>query len=167
MLSNLEGGCYAKMDRLSVAREPLIFNAAQQFGAVMENVVFDPESRVVDFDNVSITVNTRCAYPVTYVPNSISPSISVAPSRIIFLTCDAFGVLPPVSLLSPMQTLYYFLSGYTAKTPHTEAGITEPIPVFSACFGEAFLPLHPIVCIFSVFFIKKMTQLYFCQKYWL
>jgi phosphoenolpyruvate carboxykinase (ATP) len=140
---NFEGGCYAKCISLSKENEPQIWDAVK-FGAVLENAVMDPDSRQVDFDSDKITENTRAAYPVHFIPNSIYPGSGDHPSTVIFLTADAFGVLPPISKLSPEQAMYYFLSGYTSKLAGTERGITEPQATFSACFGSPFLPLHPM-----------------------
>jgi phosphoenolpyruvate carboxykinase (ATP) len=139
---NIEGGCYAKAINLSEAQEPEIYRAIR-FGAVLENVVYDPDSRVVDYTNVSITENTRCAYPIEYIPNAKIPCIGNHPNHVIMLTCDAFGVLPPVAKLTPEQAMYHFISGYTAKVAGTEVGVKEPIPTFSACFGGPFLVWHP------------------------
>ena len=141
---NFEGGCYAKCIKLSQENEPQIWDAIR-FGTVLENVVMDEQSRSVDYDSESITENTRAAYPVHYIPNCIYPGTGAHPNTVIFLTADAFGVLPPISKLSPEQAMYYFLSGYTSKLAGTERGITEPQATFSACFGSPFLPLHPMV----------------------
>ena len=139
---NFEGGCYAKCIGLSQAREPEIYNAIR-FGTVLENVVFDEHTRVVSYDDDSITENTRAAYPIEYIPNAQIPCVSGHPRNVIFLTCDAFGVLPPVSKLTPAQAMYHFISGYTAKVAGTEMGVTEPQASFSACFGAPFLVWHP------------------------
>eukprot|EP00762_Andalucia_godoyi_P005001 ANDGO_01492.mRNA.1 Phosphoenolpyruvate carboxykinase len=139
---NIEGGCYAKCVGLSAATEPEIFNAIR-FGAVLENIVMDPHSRLVDYDNISLTENTRVAYPLEYIPNAKIPAVGGHPTNIVMLACDAFGVLPPVCKLTPSQAMYHFISGYTAKVAGTEVGITEPTPNFSACFGEPFLVWHP------------------------
>ena len=139
---NIEGGCYAKVINLSAAAEPEIYNAVR-FGAVLENVVVDPETRQVDFDDDSITANTRCAYPIDFIPNARIPGTAGIPDNVIFLTCDAFSVLPPVSRLTPAQAMYHFISGYTAKVAGTEVGVTEPEATFSACFGAPFLVWHP------------------------
>ena len=139
---NFEGGCYAKCIGLSQAREPEIYNAIR-FGTVLENVVFDEHSRVISYDDDSITENTRAAYPIEYIPNAQIPCVGGHPRNVIFLTCDAFGVLPPVSKLTPAQAMYHFISGYTAKVAGTEMGITEPQASFSACFGAPFLVWHP------------------------
>lgn len=139
---NFEGGCYAKCVNLSEEKEPQIFSAVR-FGTLLENVRFYDGSDKVDYDNVQVTENTRAAYPINFIDNAINPSIGYAPKNIFFLTCDAFGVLPPISKLTAGQAMYHFISGYTAKVAGTEAGITEPQTTFSACFGEPFLPLHP------------------------
>ncbi|RQP16326.1 phosphoenolpyruvate carboxykinase (ATP) [Parapedobacter defluvii] len=140
---NLEGGCYAKCVGLDESKEPQIFRAIR-FGALIENVGFFPGTRVANYNDISKTENTRAAYPIHYVPDSIILGRGGAPKNIFFLTADAFGVIPPVSLLSTAQAMYHFMSGYTAKVAGTEEGIREPKAVFSACFGEAFLPLHPM-----------------------
>lgn len=141
---NIEGGCYAKCVGLSLEKEPDIFNAVR-FGSVLENVVFDPETRVVDYDDTTLTENTRCSYPIEYIPNAKIPCLtSNHPTNIILLTCDARGVLPPVSKLSNEQVMYHFITGYTSKMAGTEDGVTEPQATFSACFGQPFLVLHPM-----------------------
>ncbi|KAF9348747.1 Protein kinase C-like 1 [Mortierella sp. AD094] len=140
---NIEGGCYAKCIDLSAEKEPEIFGAIR-FGSVLENVVLDEDTRMVDYNDCSLTENTRCAYPIEYIPNALIPCISSGhPSNIIMLTCDAFGVLPPVSKLTSAQAMYHFISGFTAKMAGTEEGVTEPEATFSACFGQPFLVLHP------------------------
>lgn len=139
---NIEGGCYAKVINLSQEKEPQIYSAIR-FGAVLENVVFDQTTCEVDYDDNEFTENTRAAYPVDFIENAKIPCVGGHPRNIIFLTCDAFGVLPPVSRLTPGQAMYHFISGYTAKAAGTEVGITEPQPIFSACFGAAFLVWHP------------------------
>eukprot|EP00475_Leptophrys_vorax_P006260 TRINITY_DN1384_c0_g1_i1.p1 TRINITY_DN1384_c0_g1~~TRINITY_DN1384_c0_g1_i1.p1 ORF type:complete len:553 (-),score=74.23 TRINITY_DN1384_c0_g1_i1:436-2094(-) len=141
-VANIEGGCYAKCINLSKEKEPDIYNAIR-FGSVLENVVFDPHTRVVDFDDGSITENTRVSYPIEYIPNAKIPCVAGHANNVILLTCDAFGVLPPVSRLTLEQTMYHFISGYTAKVAGTEMGITEPEATFSACFGAAFMMWHP------------------------
>ena len=138
---NFEGGCYAKVINLSAENEPEIFGAIKK-GALLENVVLD-ENRAVDFADTSITQNTRVSYPIYHIENVQRPSIGKNPKNIFFLTADAFGVLPPISKLTPSQAAYHFISGYTAKVAGTEAGVIEPIPSFSACFGAPFMPLHP------------------------
>lgn len=139
---NFEGGCYAKCVDLTSEKEPQIFNAIK-FGALLENINYFEGSRTVDFSNIDKTENTRVAYPINYIDNAIVPSIAPEPKNIFFLTADAFGVLPPVSKLNAGQAMFHFISGYTAKVAGTEAGVTEPQLTFSACFGKAFLPLHP------------------------
>lgn len=139
---NFEGGCYAKTINLTKDKEPEIFNAIRE-GALVENTAFYPGTSTINFDDASITENTRVSYPLSYISNALEPSIGGMPKNIFFLTCDAFGVLPPISKLSPGQAMYQFISGYTAKVAGTEAGVTEPKPTFSACFGAPFLPLHP------------------------
>lgn len=139
---NIEGGCYAKAINLSAEKEPEIYNAIK-FGTVLENVVYDEKTRVVDYDDISITENTRAAYPIEFIQNAKIPCVAGQPKNIIFLTCDAYGVLPPVSSLTPEQASYHFISGYTAKVAGTEMGVTEPSATFSACFGAAFMPWHP------------------------
>ena len=139
---NIEGGCYAKCINLSREQEPEIWDAIR-YGSVLENVVYDKQTRVVDYGNQSITENTRCSYPVEYIPNSKIPCTGKHPKNVIFLTCDAFGVLPPVSKLSPEQAMYHFISGSTAKVAGTEMGVKDPETTFSACFGAAFMVWHP------------------------
>lgn len=141
---NFEGGCYAKVIDLSEEKEPDIFRAIKP-GAILENVVFKPGTKEVDYHNSSITENTRVSYPIDHIENIVKPSIGHNPKNIFFLTADAFGVLPPISKLTPGQAMYHFISGYTAKVAGTEMGVTEPQPSFSACFGKAFMPLHPSV----------------------
>ena len=139
---NMEGGCYAKAINLSAESEPEIYNAIR-FGSVLENTVQDPDTREVDYTDVSLTQNTRASYPIEFIPNAKIPCVGGHPDNIILLTCDAFGVLPPVSRLSPEQAMYHFISGYTAKVAGTEVGVTDPEATFSACFGAPFLVLHP------------------------
>ncbi len=139
---NIEGGCYAKAINLSAEKEPEIYNAIR-FGTVLENVVYDSKTREVDFDNDSITQNTRISYPIEFIDNAKMPCIGPTPNNVVFLTCDAFGILPPVSKLTPDQAMYHFISGYTAKVAGTEMGVTEPEATFSACFGAAFMVWHP------------------------
>lgn len=142
---NIEGGCYAKCKDLCREKEPEIFDAIR-FGAVVENVVYDAITHEVDYSDCSITENTRCAYPLAHIPNVIIPArVDKHPSNIIFLTCDAFGVIPPVSKLSIEQAMYHFVSGYTSKMIGTEVGITKPTATFSACYAEPFLAMHPMV----------------------
>ncbi|MFB6307297.1 MAG: phosphoenolpyruvate carboxykinase (ATP), partial [Flavobacteriales bacterium] len=139
---NFEGGCYAKCIDLTPEKEPQIYNAIK-FGAVLENVGFYEGTSTVDYSNTEKTENTRVSYPIHHIDNIVEPSIGGTPKNIFFLTCDAFGVLPPISRLTPGQAMYQFISGYTAKVAGTEAGITDPETTFSACFGAPFLPLHP------------------------
>ncbi|KAF7140500.1 hypothetical protein RHSIM_Rhsim06G0068700 [Rhododendron simsii] len=141
-VSNIEGGCYAKCIDLSGEKEPDIWNAIK-FGTVLENVVFEEHSRDVDYSDKSVTENTRAAYPIEYIPNAKIPCVGPHPKNVILLACDAFGVLPPVSKLNLAQTMYHFISGYTALVAGTEDGIKEPTATFSACFGAAFIMLHP------------------------
>jgi len=142
---NFEGGCYAKVIRLSVEHEPEIFAASTRFGAILENVVVDPMSGAVDLDDDSLTENTRASYPLRFIPNASETGVAGHPRHIVMLTADAFGVLPPISRLSPEQAMYHFLSGYTARVGGTEAGVKEPQATFSACFGAPFLPRKPSV----------------------
>lgn len=139
---NFEGGCYAKCVDLTAEKEPQIFNAIK-FGSLLENINYFSNSRKVDFSNIEKTENTRVAYPLHYIENALEPSVAPIPKNIFFLTADAFGVLPPISKLTTAQAMFHFISGYTAKVAGTETGITEPQLTFSACFGKAFLPLHP------------------------
>jgi phosphoenolpyruvate carboxykinase (ATP) len=139
---NFEGGCYAKTINLTEEKEPEIYHAIRP-GALVENVKFYPGTNKINFDDASVTENTRVSYPLNFISNALEPSIGGLPKNIFFLTCDAFGVLPPVSKLNAGQAMYQFISGYTAKVAGTEAGVTEPKPTFSACFGAPFLPLHP------------------------
>ena len=135
---NIEGGCYAKCIDLSREKEPAIYDAVR-FGTVLENCVVDIDSRNVDFSSKKLTENTRAAYPIEYIPNVKLPCMGGHPKNIIMLTCDAFGILPPVSKLNKEQAMYHFISGYTAKIAGTEEGVTEPEATFSACFGQPFL----------------------------
>ena len=151
---NFEGGCYAKVIDLTEEKEPDIFRAIKP-GAILENVIFD-ENGDVDYMDSTITQNTRVSYPIYNIDNIQQPSYAGNPKNIFFLTCDAFGVLPPVSKLTPGQAAYHFISGYTAKVAGTEAGITEPVPSFSACFGAPFMPLHPTK--YAEMLSKKMTE---------
>ncbi len=152
---NFEGGCYAKVIDLTEEKEPDIYRAIKP-GALLENIVFKSGTKEVDYMNSSITQNTRVSYPIEHIENIQQPSYAGNPTNIFFLTCDAFGVLPPVSKLNPGQAAYHFISGYTAKVAGTEAGINEPVPSFSACFGEPFMPLHPTV--YAEMLSKKMTE---------
>ena len=139
---NFEGGCYAKCIDLARDKEPQIYDAIK-FGAILENIVYKENTSEPDYADSSITENTRVSYPLHHIDNAVEPSVGNAPKNIFFLTADAFGVLPPISQLTPGQAMYYFISGYTAKVAGTEVGVTEPVPSFSAGFGAAFLPLHP------------------------
>ena len=140
---NFEGGCYAKVINLSPESEPDIYRTTQMFGTILENVVLDPTTKQVKFDDQSITENTRASYPLSYIPNNVPDGRGGHPRNVIFLTADAFGVLPPIARLTPEQAMYYFLSGYTAKVAGTERGVTEPQATFSACFGAVFLVWPP------------------------
>ena len=142
---NFEGGCYAKTINLSAAAEPEIYATTSRFGTVVENVVYDPETMEIDFDDASLTANTRCAYPLDYISNASATGLGGHPRNIIMLTCDAFGVLPPIARLTPAQAMYHFLSGFTSKVAGTERGVTEPQPTFSTCFGAPFMPRRPEV----------------------
>jgi len=152
---NFEGGCYAKAINLTRENEPEIWDAIK-FGSIVENTRFYPNTRTVDYTNSSVTENTRTAYPIHHISNAVSPSIGGIPKNIFFLTADAFGVIPPISKLNTSQAMYHFISGYTAKVAGTEVGVTEPQKTFSACFGAAFLPLHPTE--YATLFGKKMEE---------
>merc|ERR1711988_107357 len=142
---NIEGGCYAKTIGLTREKEPEIYDAIR-YGSILENVVYDETTGVVDYDDVSLTENTRVSYPLQFIPNARIPAkVDKHPKQIIFLTCDAFGVLPPISKLTKEQVMYHFIAGYTAKVAGTEEGVTEPQATFSACFGAPFLVWHPYV----------------------
>jgi len=142
---NFEGGCYAKMIRLSADAEPEIHATTRRFGTVLENVVVDPVTRELDLDDNSLAENSRGAYPIDFIPNSSADNLGPVPQNIVMLTADAFGVLPPIARLTPDQAMYHFLSGYTAKVAGTEIGVTEPEATFSTCFGAPFMPRHPSV----------------------
>ncbi len=142
---NFEGGCYAKMIRLSPDAEPEIYATTKRFGTVLENVVVDPDTRMLDLDDNSLAENTRGAYPIDFIPNCSEQNMGPVPKNIVMLTADAFGVLPPIARLTPDQAMYHFLSGYTAKVAGTEIGVTEPEATFSTCFGAPFMPRHPSV----------------------
>ena len=142
---NFEGGCYAKMIRLSPEAEPEIYATTRRFGTVLENVVIDPETRALDLDDATLAENTRGAYPIDFIPNSSADNMGPVPRNVVMLTADAFGVLPPIARLTPDQAMYHFLSGYTAKVAGTEIGVTEPEATFSTCFGAPFMPRHPSV----------------------
>lgn len=142
MIFNFEGGCYAKTINLSETKEPEIFHAIKS-GALLENIGFKPDTQEVDYANDERTENTRVSYPLDHIKNIMVPSLGKNPKHIFFLTCDAYGVLPPISKLTPGQAAFHFISGYTAKVAGTEADIIEPTMTFSACFGAPFMPLHP------------------------
>ncbi|MGH1369625.1 MAG: phosphoenolpyruvate carboxykinase [Maritimibacter sp.] len=140
---NFEGGCYAKTINLSAEAEPEIYATCSMFGTVIENMVWDKDTKELDFEDNSLTDNMRCAYPLHYIGNASETALGGHPKNIIMLTCDAFGVLPPIARLTPAQAMYHFLSGFTSKTPGTEVGVVEPIPTFSTCFGAPFMPRRP------------------------
>ncbi len=142
---NFEGGCYAKMIRLSPEAEPEIFATTRRFGTVLENVVIDPVTRELDLDDATLAENSRGAYPIEFIPNASEKNLGPVPRNMIFLTADAYGVLPPIAKLTPEQAMYHFLSGYTARVAGTEIGVTEPDATFSTCFGGPFMPRHPSV----------------------
>ena len=142
---NFEGGCYAKVINLSEEAEPEIYATTRRFGTILENVAMDPVRRTLDLDDNSLTENTRASYPIEFIPNTSETGVGPLPSTIIMLTADAFGVLPPISKLTPEQAMYHFLSGYTAKVAGTEKGVKEPQAAFSTCFGAPFMPRHPTV----------------------
>jgi phosphoenolpyruvate carboxykinase (ATP) len=153
---NFEGGNYAKVIKLSAEGEPLIWGASRRFGAILENVTMDEETRDVDFDSDALTENTRSSYPISFIQGAVIPGVAGHPSNVIFLTADAFGVMPPLAKLTRDQAMYHFLSGYTAKLAGTERGVTEPKAVFSTCFGAPFLPLPPSV--YADMLGKKLEQ---------
>ena len=142
---NFEGGCYAKTINLSAEAEPEIYATTRQFGTIIENMVYDPVTKVLDFADDSLTANTRCAYPIEAISNASPTALGGEPRNIVMLTCDAFGVLPPIARLTPAQAMYHFLSGFTSKVAGTERGVTEPQPTFSTCFGAPFMPRRPEV----------------------
>ena len=142
---NFEGGCYAKTINLSPTAEPEIYATTEKFGTVIENMVYDAETKELDFDDDSLTANMRCAYPLHYISNASDTALGGHPKNVIMLTCDAFGVLPPIARLTPAQAMYHFLSGFTSKVAGTERGVTEPEPTFSTCFGAPFMPRRPEV----------------------
>ena len=142
---NFEGGCYAKVIRLSREGEPEIYATTRMFGTVLENVVVDPATRAIDLESAEITENTRACYPIHFIRNHVPGGVAGHPAHIVFLTCDAYGIMPPIARLSPAQAMYHFLSGYTAKVAGTERGVTEPKATFSTCFGAPFLPLNASV----------------------
>ena len=140
---NFEGGCYAKVINLSAEQEPEIYATTRTFGTILENVVVDEDTRNIDLFDGSLTENTRGSYPIKHIPNASPEGRGGHPANIVFLTCDAFGVLPPVARLTKAQAMYHFINGYTAKVAGTEKGVTEPSPTFSPCYGGPFMPLHP------------------------
>ena len=142
---NFEGGCYAKTINLSAEAEPEIYATTEKFATIIENMVWDPETRELDFEDDSLTANMRCAYPLHYISNASDTGLGGHPKNVIMLTCDSFGVLPPIARLTPAQAMYHFLSGFTAKVAGTERGVTEPQPTFSTCFGAPFMPRRPEV----------------------
>ena len=165
---NFEGGCYAKCINLSPEGEPEIYNAIK-FGSLVENVVMDPETREFDFDDDSLAVNSRVGYPIEYIPNAVlSGKSDSVPKTVIFLTADAYGVLPPIAKLNEKQAMYYFVSGFTSKVAGTEIGITEPVPTFSTCFGEPFMPMDPSVYakMLEEKVIKAGTHVYLVNTGW-
>jgi len=142
---NFEGGCYAKVIRLSAEAEPEIYATTKRFGTVLENVVIDPVTREIDLDDATLAENSRASYPIDFIPNASADNLGPVPSNVIMLTADAFGILPPIAKLTPEQAMYHFLSGYTARVAGTEIGVTEPDATFSTCFGAPFMPRHPSV----------------------
>ncbi len=142
---NFEGGCYAKVIRLSADAEPEIYATTQRFGTVLENVVIDPVTRVIDLDDARLAENSRASYPIDFIPNASADNLGPVPANVIMLTADAFGILPPIAKLTPEQAMYHFLSGYTARVAGTEIGVTEPDATFSTCFGAPFMPRHPSI----------------------
>ncbi|MEM7641415.1 MAG: phosphoenolpyruvate carboxykinase [Pseudomonadota bacterium] len=153
---NFEGGCYAKTINLSREAEPEIYDTTAKFGTVIENMVFDPDTLELDFEDDSITANMRCAYPLDYISNASATALGGHPKNVVMLTCDAFGVLPPIARLTPAQAMYHFLSGFTSKVAGTERGVTEPEPTFSTCFGAPFMPRRPEV--YGKLLQKKIAQ---------
>jgi phosphoenolpyruvate carboxykinase (ATP) len=153
---NIEGGCYAKMIRLSASAEPQIYATTRRFGTVLENVKMDAPTRILDLDDDSLTENTRGAYPLEFIENSVPSGQAGHPRNIVMLTADAFGVLPPIARLTPAGAMYHFLSGYTAKVAGTEKGVTEPKATFSTCFGAPFMVLHPTV--YAKFLGEKIAR---------
>ena len=142
---NFEGGCYAKVIRLSAEAEPEIFATTKRFGTVLENVVIDPVTRLLDLDDASLAENSRASYPIDFIPNASADNMGPVPQNVIMLTADAYGVLPPIARMTPSQAMYHFLSGYTARVAGTEIGVTEPEATFSTCFGAPFMPRHPSI----------------------
>ena len=142
---NFEGGCYAKVIRLSAEAEPEIFATTKRFGTVLENVVIDPVTRELDLDDASLAENSRASYPIDFIPNASASNMGPVPANVVMLTADAYGVLPPIARMTPDQAMYHFLSGYTARVAGTEIGVTEPEATFSTCFGAPFMPRHPSI----------------------
>jgi len=165
---NFEGGCYAKTINLNPKAEPEIFATTSKFGTVIENMVFDPITKELDFTDDSLSANMRCAYPLDYIANTSSTSLANHPKHIVMLTCDAFGVLPPIARLTPAQAIYHFLSGFTAKVAGTELGVTDPEPTFSTCFGAPFMPLRPEVYgnLLRKKILKHKTQCWLVNTGW-
>lgn len=153
---NFEGGCYAKVIKLSPEAEPEIYDTTRRFGTILENVAYNAHTRRIDLDDDALTENTRASYPISHIPNATRDGLGGHPKNVFFLTADAFGVLPPISKLTPDQAQYHFISGYTAKVAGTERGVTEPQPSFSACFGAPFLPLHPFT--YSEMLAEKVKE---------
>jgi phosphoenolpyruvate carboxykinase (ATP) len=153
---NFEGGCYAKVIKLSREFEPEIYATTRAFGTILENVIMDAETRALDLDDARLTENTRASYPLSRIPNLAASGMAGHPRNIVMLTCDAFGVMPPISKLSPEQAMYHFLSGYTAKVAGTEKGLKEPTATFSTCFGAPFMPRHPAV--YAKLLAEKMAR---------
>jgi phosphoenolpyruvate carboxykinase (ATP) len=166
---NFEGGCYAKVIRLSATSEPEIYRTTEEFGTLLENVVMDPVSRCVDLDDDTLTENTRAAYPLSQIPNHAKTGTGGHPRNVVFLTADAFGVLPPISRLTPEQAMYHFVSGYTAKVAGTEVGLTEPEATFSTCFGAPFLALPPHVYtnLLGEMVVKHQTNVWLVNTGWI
>ncbi|MEZ5751405.1 MAG: phosphoenolpyruvate carboxykinase [Paracoccaceae bacterium] len=160
---NFEGGCYAKTINLSAEAEPEIYGTTTKFATVIENMVYDPDTLDLDFEDSSLTENMRCAYPLDYISNASETGLGGAPKNVILLTCDAYGVLPPIARLTPAQAMYHFLSGFTSKTPGTERGVVEPTPTFSTCFGAPFMPRRPEV--YGKLLQEKIAQ--FGSECWL
>jgi len=160
---NFEGGCYAKTINLSAEAEPEIHGTTTKFGTVIENMVYDPDTLDLDFEDSSLTENMRCAYPLEYISNASDSGVGGNPKNVILLTCDAYGVLPPIARLTPAQAMYHFLSGFTSKTPGTERGVVEPTPTFSTCFGAPFMPRRPEV--YGKLLQEKIAQ--FGSECWL
>ncbi|UCG33286.1 MAG: phosphoenolpyruvate carboxykinase [Phycisphaerales bacterium] len=165
---NFEGGCYAKVIRLSRESEPEIYECTRRFGTILENVSLNPATRRVDLDDASITENTRASYPLTHIPNIVRTAMAGHPRTVVMLTADAFGVLPPIAKLTPEQAMYHFISGYTAKVAGTEAGVTEPSATFSACFGAPFMARHPSVYadLLAQKLVKHKTECWLVNTGW-